>query len=172
VAARVPALPCVSSLFLESASAFTVTASVQARRGQGPPPVPVPVLTLADLARPGDGVRVGPIVTDPSTQGTFTVTVPGIDEDALPFRMFLVFRDGQGRELRRLNESLWGASMLADQPWDKYALPRDVPFDLEVRFLSARRPPRGGLWVHGIARERTTGASRFIPGRVERGGAR
>jgi hypothetical protein len=168
VGTRIPALPCVSSLFLESLTPFSVTASVAPRRGKGPPPVAVPVLAVSDLARPGDHVLLGPILSDAQARMTFTITLPGIETASLPFRLRLVFRDGSGAELRRLDESLWGLPMLVEHPWEKYALPPGVPFHLDVEFLSARRPPRAGLWVYGIVRERGTGTSRLIPGTVVR----
>ena len=170
IPSRVPHFPSVSSFWLESETPFRVRAAVRNRQGPPPPPLEVPILSPADLARPGDTVRLGPFVSDGETRSHFCYTFPGTDLGSLPFRVRTVFTGLDGTLFGRVEFGLAGVPTLIENPWVRFALPEGHPFNLEVTFLgSARgRPPRHGMWVYGIVTDRKTNVSRFLPTSVER----
>ncbi len=173
VAARIP-LGAVSSLFFESAAPFAVSAEVVDRRRIAPS-LAVPVLMAEDLARPGDRLSVGPIVDTPTERSHFCFTYPGVERDAVPFRVRVrLTAPGSDALLHDSTFVLTGLPLVVDDPWRRFHLAPGTPFDVEVTFLgSARsRPVARGMWVYGITTDRATGASRFLKTRVLRGSAR
>jgi len=173
VPSRIP-LATVSSLFFEGNSRFLVRAEIVDRRGIAPPLV-VPVLKAEDLARPGDRLSLGPIVDTPQERSHFCFTYPGVERDAVPFRIRLRLTEPASRAL------LWegslvltGLPLVIDDPWTRFHLRPRTPIDVDVAFLgSARaRPVARGMWVYGITTDRATGTSRFLETRVLRGSAR
>jgi hypothetical protein len=173
VPARVP-LGAVSSLYFESAAPFTVSAEVVDRRRIAPSLV-VPVLKGEDLARPGDRLTLGPIVDTPAERSHFCFTYPGVERDAVPFRIHLrLTAPGGGALLWEGTFVLPGLPLVIDDPWRRFHLAPGTAFDVDVAFLgSARsRPVARGMWVYGITTDRSSGASRFLETRVARGSAR
>jgi hypothetical protein len=173
VPSRVP-LATVSSLYFEGNSPFLVRAEIVDRRNIAPSLV-VPVLRAEDLARPGDRLTLGPIVDTPGERSHFCFTYPGVERDAVPFRIHLRLTAPGGAVL------LWegtfvltGLPLVIDDPWKRFHLAPGTAFDVDVAFLgSARsRPVARGMWVYGITADRTSGASRFLETRVVRGSAR
>lgn len=167
-------LGVVSSLFFEGNSPFRVRAEIVDRRGIAPA-LSVPVLDAASLARPGDRLVLGPIVDTPGERGHFCFTYPGVDRDAVPFRVHLrLTAPGGGALLWEGTFVLAGLPLVIDDPWKRFRLPAGSPFDVDVAFLgSARsRPVARGMWVYGITTDRATGVSRFLETRVVRGSAR
>ena len=173
VPSRVP-LGTVSSLYFEGNSPFVIRAEVVDRRHIAPSLV-VPVLRAEDLARPGDRLTLGPIVDTPGERSHFCFTYPGVERDAVPFRIHLRLTAPGGAVL------LWegtfvltGLPLVIDDPWKRFHLAPGTAFDVDVEFLgSARnRPVARGMWVYGITADRTSGASRFLETRVVRGSAR
>jgi hypothetical protein len=173
VPARVP-LGTVASLLFEGNSPFLVRAEIVDRRGIAPP-LAVPVVKAEDLARPGDSLSLGPILDSPVERGHFCFTYPGVERDAVPFRIHLTLTAHPGGAL------LWdgtfvltGLPLVIDDPWRRFRLPPGASFDVDVSFLgSARsRPVARGMWVYGITTDKVTGASRFLETRVRRSSAR
>lgn len=173
VPSRVP-LATVSSLFFEGNSPFLVRAEIVDRRGIAPP-LAVPVLRAEDLARPGDRLSLGPIVDTPQARSHFCFTYPGVERDAVPFRVHLRLTAPSGGAL------LWdgtfvltGLPLVIEDPWRRFHLAPGTPMDVDVAFLgSARgRPVARGMWVYGITTDRASGVSRFLETRVLRGSAR
>jgi hypothetical protein len=173
VPSRVP-LGAVSSFFFEGNSPFLIHAEIVDRRRIAPPLV-VPVLKAEELARPGDRLSLGPIVDTPREKSHFCFTYPGVERDAVPFRIRLRLHAPAGGAL------LWdgtfvltGLPLVIDDPWKRFHLEPGTPFDVDAAFLgSARgRPVARGMWVYGITTDRTTGVSRFLETRVLRGSAR
>lgn len=173
VPARIP-LGAPSSFFFEGNAPFAVTASVVDRRGLAPTLL-VPVLPAEALARPGDRLLTGPIVDTPEERSHFAFTYPGVERDAVPFRIRLrLTRAGTGELLWDGVFVLTGLPIAMDDPWTRFHLAPGTAFDVEVTFLgSARaRPVARGMWVYGITTTRATSASRFLETRVVRGSAR
>jgi hypothetical protein len=169
VPARIPP-GIVSSLFFESRAPFRVHAEIVDRRGLAPP-LAVPVLSSSDLARPGDRLRVGPLVDTASERSHFCFTYPGVERDAVPFRVHVRLLSPGGETV--VHEStfvLTGLPLVIDDPWKRFHLAPGTPFDVEVTFLgSARsRPVAHGLWVYALTATRATGASSFLETRVTR----
>jgi hypothetical protein len=172
VPARIP-LGVASSLLLESASPFTVTATIVDQRN-GAPALTVPVLAPASLARPGDRLLVGPIVDDAKDRGHFCFTWPGAERDAVPFRVRVrLLSPGTTTLLHESTFVLTGLPLVIDNPWRRFQIPPGTPFDVDVTFLgSARgRPVAYGMWVYGISTVKATAASRFLPTRIVRASA-
>lgn len=172
VSPRIP-LATASSFFFESSAPFRVRAEIVDRRRLAPPLV-VPVLSSGDLARPGDRLRVGPLVDTASERSHFCFTYPGVERDSVPFRVRVRLLAPAGETL--LHEStivLTGLPLVIDDPWRKFHVAAGTPFDAEVTFLgSARnRPVACGLWVYGITSPKATGATRFLTTRVTRASA-
>ncbi|MGA7991218.1 MAG: hypothetical protein WCC53_07310 [Thermoanaerobaculia bacterium] len=173
VPSRIP-LATVSSLFFEGSSPFCVRAEIVDRRGIAPP-LAVPVLRAGDLARPGDRLRVGPIVDTTAERSHFCFTGPGVERDAVPFRVRVrLTAPGTGTLVHESRFVLAGLPLVVDDPWKRFHLARGTPFDVEVTFLgSARgRQVARGMWVYGITTVRVTSASRFLETRVLRGSPR
>lgn len=173
VPARTP-LGVVSSLLFEGDSSFIVRAEIVDRRRIAPPLV-VPILKAGELARPGDRLTLGPIVDTPAERSHFCFTYPGVERDAVPFRVHLrLTAPGGGVLLWEGTFVLTGLPLVIDDPWKRFRLAPGTAFDVDVAFLgSARsRPVARGMWVYGITTERATGASRFLETRVVRGSAR
>jgi hypothetical protein len=173
IPARIP-LGTASSLFFESRIPFRVAAEIVDRRGLAPP-LAVPVLPPSDLALPGDRLRVGPLVDTASERSHFCFTYPGVERDAVPFRVRLrLLSPGGESVLRETVFVLTGLPLLIDDPWKKFHLVPGTPFDAEVTFLGSvrSRPVARGLWVYGITTAKATGASRFLETRVTRRSAR
>ncbi|MEO8054215.1 MAG: hypothetical protein ABI768_03630 [Acidobacteriota bacterium] len=173
VPARTP-VGVVSSLFFEASSPFLVRAEIVDRRRIAPS-LAVPVLKAEDLARPGDRLTLGPIVDTPAERSHFCFTYPGVERDAVPFRIHLRLTAPRGGAL------LWegtfvltGLPLVIDDPWRRFHLAPGTAFDVDAAFLgSARsRPVARGMWVYGITTDRVTAASRFLETRVVRGSAR
>jgi hypothetical protein len=170
---RIPA-STASSLFFESRAPFRVFAEIVDRRHLAPSLV-VPVLSAADLARPGDRLRVGPLVDTASERSHFCFTYPGVERDAVPFRVRLrLLSSGSETLVHESTFVLTGLPLVIDDPWKRFHVAPGTPFDVDVTFLgSARsRPVARGLWVYGITATKATGASRFLETRVTRGSAR
>ena len=134
----------------------------------------MPVLKAEDLARPGDRLTLGPIVDTPAERSHFCFTYPGVERDAVPFRIHLRLtaprrRAPLGRDVRP-----HGLPLVIDDPWKRFHLAPGTPFDVDVAFLgSARaRPVARGMWVYGITTDRATSVSRFLETRVVRASAR
>jgi hypothetical protein len=173
VVARVP-LGVVSSLFFESATPFSVAATIVDRRRLAPS-LAVPVLPADALARPGDRLLLGPVVDTPEERSHFCFTYPGVERDSVPFRVHVRLTvPGSGALLHESTFALTGLPFVVDDPWTRFRLPPGTAFDVDVAFLgSARhRPVAHGLWVYGITSTRATGASRFLETLVVRGSAR
>jgi hypothetical protein len=139
------------------------------------PSLAVPVLKAEDLARPGDRLTLGPIVDTPGERSHFCFTYPGVERDAVPFRVHLrLTPPGRSDVLWDGTFVLTGLPLVVDDPWKRFHLPSGTPFDVEVAFLgSARsRPIAHGLWIYGITTDRASGVSRFLDTRVVRGSAR
>ena len=173
VPSRIP-LASVSSLFFEAGSSFLVRAEIVDRRRIAPS-LAVPVLRAEDLARPGDRLTLGPIVDTPAERSHFCFTYPGVERDAVPFRVHLrLTAPGGGVLLWEGTFVLTGLPLVIDDPWKRFHLAPGTAFDVDVAFLgSARsRPVAHGMWVYGITTERATGVSRFLETRVVRGSAR
>lgn len=169
---RTPAAT-VSSLFFDSKSSFLVTAEIVDRRRIAPS-LAVPVLPAGDLARPGDRLVVGPIVDTPAERSHFCFTFPGVERDAVPFRVRVrLTAPGGGALLHEAEIVLTGLPLVLADPWERFRVAPGTPFDVEVTFLgSARgRSVAHGMWVYGITAERATGASRFLETRVLRASA-
>ena len=170
---RIPA-STASSLFFESRAPFRVSAEIVDRRHLTPSLV-VPVLSSEDLARPGDRLRVGPLVDTASERSHFCFTFPGVERDAVPFRVRLrLLSPGSETLVHESTFVLTGLPLVIDDPWKRFHVAPGTPFYVEVTFLgSARsRPVARGLWVYGITATKATGASRFLETRVTRGSAR
>jgi hypothetical protein len=173
VPSRIP-LAAVSSLFFEGNSPFLIRAEIVDRRGIAPP-LAVPVLKAEDLARPGDRLSLGPIVDTPQERSHFCFTYPGVERDAVPFRVRIrLLAPGTHALLHESTFVLTGLPLVIDDPWTRFHLEPGTPMDVDVAFLgSARaRPVARGMWVYGITTDRATGASRFLETRVLRGSAR
>jgi hypothetical protein len=172
VPSRVP-LATVSSLFFEGNSPFLIRAEIVDRRGVVSPLV-VPILRAEDLARPGDRLSLGPIVDTPKERSHFCFTYPGVERDAVPFRIRLrLTAPASGALLWEGSFVLTGLPLVVDDPWTRFHLEPGTPINVDVAFLgSARaRPVARGMWVYGITTDRATGASRFLETRVLRGSA-
>jgi hypothetical protein len=173
VPSRIP-LATASSLFFEGNSSFRVQAEIVDRRRIAPS-LAVPVLRAEDLARPGDRLTVGPIVDTPAERSHICFTYPGVERDAVPFRVRVRLTGlGGGPVLHESSCVLTGLPLVVDDPWKRFHLAPGTPFDVDVTFLgSARsRPVARGMWVYGITTARATAASRFLETRVLRGSAR
>ena len=110
-----------SSLYFESRSPFTVSASIVDRRGLVPP-LDVPVLTREDLARPGDSLFLGPIVSNDAERGHFGFTFPGVDRDAAPFRVRVrLTAPGGGALLHESTFVLTGLPLTVEDPWKRFS---------------------------------------------------
>ena len=159
-----------ASLYFESRSPFSVRASIVDRRGLVPP-LDVPVITRDDLARPGDSLVLGPIVSNDAERGHFGFTFPGVDRDAAPYRVRVrLTAPGGGALLHESTFVLSGLPLTIEDPWKRFGLAAGTPFDVAVTFLGGvrGRPVATGLWVYGIISLRATGTSRFLATRVER----
>lgn len=169
----VPALPAISSLTVESDRPVRVEASVEPRGQEGPPALTVPAIPVGDLARPGDRLLVGTFVSDEARSSHFAFSYPWAEHATLPFRVRMELRSPAGTLLARVEKVMPGVPGAVEDPWKELALPAGAPFDLEVTFVSSARgrEPRLGMWVYGVVNEKATGASRFLPTRVVRGGA-
>ncbi len=173
VPGRTP-LGAPSSFFFEGKAPFAVNVSIVDRRGLAPALV-VPVLPAEALARPGDRLLTGPIVDTPEERSHFAFTYPGVERDAVPFRVRLrLTRAGSGELLWDGVFVLTGLPIAMDDPWTRFHLAPGTAFDVDVTFLaSARaRPVSRGMWVYGITTTRATSASRFLETKVVRGSAR
>jgi hypothetical protein len=173
VPSRIP-LATASSLFFESRLPFRVRAEIADRRRIAPS-LAVPVLRAEDLARPGDRLLLGPIVDTPAERSHLCFTYPGVERDAVPFRVRVrLTAPGAGALLHESSGVLTGLPLVIDDPWKRFHLAPGTPFDVEVTFLgSARsRPVARGMWVYAITTARTTGASRFLDTRVVRASTR
>ena len=173
IAPRIPT-GAVASLYFEGRAPFSLSAAIVDRRRIAPT-LEVPVLKAEDLARPGDRLRVGPIVDTPEERGHFCFTYPGVERDAVPFRVRLrLAAPGTGALLHEATFVLTGLPLVIDDPWKRFQLAPGTPFNVEATFLgSARsRPVVRGMWVYGITALKSTGASRFLETRVVRGSAR
>jgi hypothetical protein len=172
VPAHIP-LATASSFFFESEASFRVRAEIVDRRGLAPS-LAVPVLSSVDLARPGDCLRVGPLVETASERSHFCFTYPGVERDAVPFRVRLrLLSPGSETLLHESTFVLTGLPLVIDDPWKRFHVAPGTPLDVEVTFVgSARsRPVARGLWVYGITSTKATGASRFLTTRVTRASA-
>jgi len=173
---RVPARTPPStpaSLYFESRSPFSVRASIVDRRGLVAP-LEIPVLTREDLARPGDSLLVGPIVSNDTERGHFGFTFPGVDQGAAPYRVRLrLTTPGTGTLLHESRFVLTGLPLTIEDPWKRFSLPAGTPFDVAVTFLGGvrGRPVATGLWVYGIISVRATSTPRFLATRVVRASA-
>lgn len=162
-----------ASLYFESRSPFSVRASIVDRRGLVPP-LDVPVLTKEDLARPGDSLLLGPIVSNTAERGHFGFTFPGVDRDAVPYRVRVrLTAPGGGHLLHESSFVLSGLPLTIQDPWKRFGLAAGTPFDVAVTFLGGvrGRPVAAGLWVYGVISLRATGTPRFLETRVERASA-
>jgi hypothetical protein len=169
VPARIPP-GTVASLFFESRAPLGVRAEIVDRRHLAPSLV-VPVLSSSDLARPGDRLRTGPLVDTASERSHFCFTYPGVERDAVPFRVHLrLLSPGGETAVHESTFVLTGLPLVIDDPWKRFHVAPGTPFDVDVTFLgSARsRPVAHGLWVYGITATKATGASRFLETRVTR----
>ena len=162
-----------ASLYFESRSPFTVRASIVDRRGLVSP-LDVPVLTREDLARPGDSLFLGPIVSNNAERGHFGFTFPGVDRDSSPFEVRVrLTAPGTGALLHESSFVLTGLPLTIEDPWKRFSLPAGTPFDVAVTFLGGvrGRPVATGLWVYGIISVKATSTPRFLATRVERASA-
>ncbi len=173
---RVPARTPPStpaSITFESRTPFSAKASIVDRRGLVPP-LDVPVLSLKALARPGDTLRLGPIVSNASETTHFGFTLSGLGRDAAPFRVLIRLTEpGTGALLHESTLVLKGLPDTVEDPWKRFSLQPGTPFDLAVTFVGGvrGRPVATGLWVYGIVSVKATGAGRFLETRVERASA-
>ena len=159
-----------ASLYFESRSPFSVRASIVDRRGLVPP-LEVPVLAREDLARPGDSLVLGPIVSNDEERGHFGFTFPGVDRDAAPYRVRVrLTAPGTGKLLHDSSCVLTGLPLTIEDPWKHFRLVPGTPFDVEVTFLGGvrGRPVATGLWVYGISSLKAMGTPRFLATRVVR----
>jgi hypothetical protein len=173
VASRVP-LGTVSSLFFEGRGDFSIRAAIVDRAGTAPP-LEVPVVPADELAKPGDRLLVGPVVDTPAERSHFCFTYPGVERDALPFRVHMrLTAPGGGPVLHESTFTLTGLPLVIDDPWKQFHLAPGSPLDVDVTFLgSARsRPVTRGMWVYGITTEKATARSRFLETRVVHGSMR
>jgi hypothetical protein len=163
-------LPASSFLF-ESASPFSVAAVFRERGGGGPPPLAVPVVDPESLARPGDTLRVGPLLSDREHRSQVGFTFPETERDAVPFRVRTVVVGADGVRLGTWDQALYGIPQVVDDPWTSYELRDRRPLFVEVTLLGGTRgrKPVYGLWVYGIVTETATGAARFVETTVSRG---
>jgi hypothetical protein len=118
---------------------------------------------------------VGPLVDTASERSHFCFTYPGVERDAVPFRVRLrLLSPGSETLVHESTFVLTGLPLVIDDPWKRFHVAPGTPFDVDVTFLgSARsRPVARGLWVYGITAAKATGASRFLETRVTRGSAR
>lgn len=162
-----------SSLYFESRSPFFVRASIVDRRGLVPP-LDVPVLTREDLARPGDSLFLGPIVSNGAERGHFGFTFPGVDQGAAPYRVRVrLTAPDSGVPLHESTFVLTGLPLTIEDPWKRFGLAAGTPFDVAVTFLGGvrGRPVATGLWVYGITSVKATATPRFLATRVERASA-
>lgn len=168
---RIPLLPSVSSFFFESASPFSVTGVLRDRQGGGPPPLVVPVVDPEALARPGDTLRAGPVLSDPGHRSRIGFTFPATERDAVPFRVRIVIVGADGVRLGTWDQALQGVPQVIDDPWAFFELRDRRPLFVEVTLLGGTRgrKPVWGLWVYGIVTETGTNASRFVETTVRRG---
>lgn len=168
---RIPLLPSISSFLFESASPFSVTAVVRDRQGGGPPPLVVRPVDPESLARPGDTLRVGPILSDREHRSRIGFTFPATERDAVPFRVRTVIVGADGVRLGTWDQALQGVPQVIDDPWTFFELRDRRPLFVEVTLLGGTRgrKPVWGLWVYGIVTETGTGASRFVETTVRRG---
>ncbi len=168
---RIPLFPSVSSFLFESREPFAVRAAVRDRRGGGPAPLEVPVLDPAELARPGDTLRVGPLYWDGGRRSHICFTFPGTERDAVPFRVRTAVLDLEGTLLARVEHPIHGIPEVVEDPWTRFAIRDRRPIFVEVTLLGGTRgiKPVWGLWVYGIVTDRATSVSRFVPTIVRRG---
>jgi len=162
-----------ASLYFESHSPFSVRASIVDRRGLVSA-LDVPVLTREDLARPGDSLLLGPIVSNDAERGHFGFTFPGVDQGATPYRVRVrLTAPGTGTLLHESSFVLTGLPLTIQDPWERFGLAAGTPFDVAVTFLGGvrGRPVATGLWVYGVSSLRATGMPRFLATRVERASA-
>jgi hypothetical protein len=162
-----------ASLYFESRSPFSVRASIVDRRGLVPA-LDVPVLTREDLARPGDSLVLGPIVSNDAERGHFGFTFPGVDRDAVPYRVHVrLTAPGAGTLLHESSFVLTGLPLTIEDPWKRFGLAPGTPFDVAVTFLGGvrGRPVATGLWVYGIISVKATSTPRFLATRVVRASA-
>jgi hypothetical protein len=162
-----------ASLYFESRSPFSVKASIVDRRGLVPA-LEVPVLTREDLARPGDSLLLGPIVSNGAERGHFGFTFPGVDRDAVPFEVRVrLTAAGTGKLLHESSFVLTGLPLTIEDPWKRFGLAAGTPFDVEVTFLGGvrGRPIATGLWVYGVTSVRATSTPHFLATRVVRASA-
>jgi hypothetical protein len=162
-----------ASLYFESRSPFSVRASIVDRRGLVSA-LDVPVLTREDLARPGDSLVLGPIVSNDTERGHFGFTFPGVDRDAAPYRVRVrLTAPGTGTLLHESRFVLTGLPLTIEDPWKRFGLPQGTPFDVDVLFLGGvrGRPVATGLWVYGIISVKATSTPRFLATRVVRASA-
>jgi len=162
-----------ASMYFESHSPFSVKASIVDRRGLVPA-LDVPVLTREDLARPGDSLLLGPIVSNDAERGHFGFTFPGVDRDAAPYRVRVrLTAPGTGTLLHESSYVLTGLPRAIEDPWKRFGLAAGTPFDVEVTFLGGvrGRPVATGLWVYGIISVRATSTPRFLATRIVRASA-
>jgi hypothetical protein len=162
-----------ASLYFESRSPFSVRASIVDRRGLAPP-LEVPVLTREDLARPGDSLLLGPIVSNAAERGHFGFTFTGVDRDAAPYRVRVRLTEpGTGKLLHESSFVLTGLPLTIEDPWKRFRIAAGTPFDVAVTFLGGvrGRPVATGLWVYGIVSAKATSTARFLATRVERASA-
>jgi len=165
-------LPAVSSLTLDSDRPFDVAAAIEGKRGGvSLAPLGVPVLDARSLARPGDQLRVGPLVSNDRETSHFCVTLPWTERDTAPFRLEFVFTAPDGREILREERATNGVPWLVANPWSEFWLPKAPEVYLEVNFLNALRgrKPVLGVWLYAVTQEKATGASRFLTTTVRRG---
>jgi hypothetical protein len=168
---RIPLLPSVSSFLFESASPFSVTAVVRDRQGGGSPPLVVPAVDPEALGRPGDTLRVGPLLSDREHQSRVGFTFPATERDAVPFRVRTVVVGADGVRLGTWDQALQGVPQEIDDPWAFFDLRDRRPLFVEVTLLGGTRgrKPVWGLWVYGIVTESGAGSSRFVETTVRRG---
>ncbi|MFI5182067.1 MAG: hypothetical protein ACHQPI_11790 [Thermoanaerobaculia bacterium] len=171
VSLRIPFFPSVSSFFFESASPFSVRAVVRDRKSGGPSPLVVPAVDPEKLAREGDTLRVGPILSDREHRSHICFTFPATEREAVPFRVRTVVWGADGVRLGTWEQALHGVPQILEDPWAFYELRDRRPLFVEVTLLGGTRgrKPIWGLWVYGIVTETGTGASRFVETSVRRG---
>lgn len=169
---RIPFLPSVSSFLFESRDPFSVTALVRDRRGGGPPPLAVPVLDPAALARPGDTLRVGPLLSDAGHRSHICFTFPATERNAVPFKVRTAVFGADGKPLATVEHAIQGVPQIVEDPWAHYGLRDRQPITVEVTLLGGTRgrQPVWGLWVYGIVTDIPTSMSRFVETTVRRAG--
>lgn len=168
---RIPLLPSISSFLFESRSPFSVSAVVRDRHGDGPPPLVIPVLDPESLARTGDTLRVGPLLSDPEHRSHICFTFPATERGAVPFRVRTVVVGADGVRLGAWDQAVHGVPQIFEDPWAFFDLRERQPLFVEVTLLGGTRGrnPVWGLWVYGIVTEIATNASRFVETTVRRG---